>query len=85
MRRPRLRPGLYEEAAAAVVGRVASGWSCSGDMALLREDAQSKVRTAARVAAEVGCGGAVALGAGLALWGVRELPALSLPLEALGW
>lgn len=38
-------PGLYEAAAA---GRAVSGWPCLGDMALLREDAQSKVRAAAQ-------------------------------------
>lgn len=45
VRRPRLRPGLYE-AVAAAVGRVVSGRPYVGDMALLREDAQSKVRVA---------------------------------------
>jgi len=36
-------------------GRAVSGWPCLGDMALLREDVQSKVRAAAPGPAEASC------------------------------
>lgn len=50
-----LRPGLYEAAA----GRAVSGWPRLGDMDLLREDTQNKVRTAAQVWLRSGAGAAV--------------------------
>lgn len=81
--------GLYEAAVAA--GRAVSGWPCLGDMALLREDAQSKVRAATRArlrrAAGVRpcpAGLRAALSPGLAPRAVRELPAPTPPTAAPG-